>query len=98
MGIPVIDAPGEAEAQCAELVRMGKAYASATEDMDGKNCHLFFFLPHPCLPPIGNLQLLLMGLAARGRGYPKIQSQVKLSRPSAMGVLHALYMSLTLFF
>lgn len=34
MGIPVIDAPGEAEAQCAELVRMGKAYASATEDMD----------------------------------------------------------------
>ena len=81
MGIPVIDAPGEAEAQCAELVRMGKAYASATEDMDGKNCHLFFFLPHPCLPPIGNLQfqLLLMGLAARSRGYPEIQSQVKLS-------------------
>ena len=48
MGVPVIDAPCEvnilsimmgkskfkAEAQCAELVRKGKVYATATEDMD----------------------------------------------------------------
>jgi flap endonuclease-1 len=34
MGVPVIDAPCEAEAQCAELVRSGKAHATATEDMD----------------------------------------------------------------
>lgn len=34
MGIPVIDAPCEAEAQCAELVKSGVAYATATEDMD----------------------------------------------------------------
>lgn len=34
MGVPVIDAPGEAEAQCCEFVRAGKAYAVATEDMD----------------------------------------------------------------
>jgi len=33
-GIPVIEAPGEAEAQCAALVKAGKAYATATEDMD----------------------------------------------------------------
>ncbi|XP_070575366.1 flap endonuclease 1-like [Ptychodera flava] len=34
MGIPYIDAPCEAEAQCAELVKAGKVYATATEDMD----------------------------------------------------------------
>lgn len=34
MGIPWIQAPCEAEAQCASLVKSGKAYATATEDMD----------------------------------------------------------------
>jgi flap endonuclease-1 len=34
MGVPVIDAPCEAEAQCAELAKKGKVYATATEDMD----------------------------------------------------------------
>jgi len=34
MGIPVFDAPCEAEAQCAELAKKGKVYATATEDMD----------------------------------------------------------------
>uniref|UniRef100_A0A7S3JRV7 Flap endonuclease 1 n=1 Tax=Aureoumbra lagunensis TaxID=44058 RepID=A0A7S3JRV7_9STRA len=34
MGVPVVEAPCEAEAQCAELVRGGKAYAAGTEDMD----------------------------------------------------------------
>uniref|UniRef100_A0A915BLT3 Flap endonuclease 1 n=1 Tax=Parascaris univalens TaxID=6257 RepID=A0A915BLT3_PARUN len=34
MGVPVFDAPCEAEAQCAELVRAGKVFAAATEDMD----------------------------------------------------------------
>ena len=34
MGMPVIEAPGEAEAQCAMLTRMGLAYATASEDMD----------------------------------------------------------------
>lgn len=34
MGIPYVDAPCEAEAQCAALVRAGKVYATATEDMD----------------------------------------------------------------
>lgn len=34
MGCPVIEAPCEAEATCAELVKMGKAYGAATEDMD----------------------------------------------------------------
>ena len=34
MGIPVVQAAGEAEAQCVELCRGGKAWAVATEDMD----------------------------------------------------------------
>ncbi|KAG6460615.1 hypothetical protein O3G_MSEX012100 [Manduca sexta] len=34
MGIPVVDAPCEAEAQCAALVKSGKVFAAATEDMD----------------------------------------------------------------
>ncbi|ODV60508.1 multifunctional nuclease RAD27 [Ascoidea rubescens DSM 1968] len=34
MGIPFINAPCEAEAQCATLARDGKVYAAASEDMD----------------------------------------------------------------
>lgn len=34
MGVPVIEAPGEAEAQCAELCKGGKVWATASEDMD----------------------------------------------------------------
>lgn len=34
MGIPYINAPGEAEAQCAALAKAEKVYAAASEDMD----------------------------------------------------------------
>jgi hypothetical protein len=34
MGVPVIDAPSEAEAQCAEMAKGGLVYGVATEDMD----------------------------------------------------------------
>ena len=34
MGVPWIQAPGEAEAQCAALVTRGIAYAAGSEDMD----------------------------------------------------------------
>lgn len=34
MGVPYIDAPTEAEAQCAVLARAGKVFAAASEDMD----------------------------------------------------------------
>lgn len=34
MGVPVVEAPCEAEASCAELCKKGLVYASATEDMD----------------------------------------------------------------
>jgi len=34
LGCPVVEAPSEAEAQCVELVKGGKAHAVATDDMD----------------------------------------------------------------
>ena len=34
MGCPVLNAPGEAEAQCSELVKLNMAFATASEDMD----------------------------------------------------------------
>ena len=34
MGVPVVEAPCEAEAQCAKLCTMGLAFGTATEDMD----------------------------------------------------------------
>ena len=34
MGVPYIEAPCEAEAQCAKLVTMDLAFGTATEDMD----------------------------------------------------------------
>jgi len=34
MGVPVVDAPSEAEATCAALCRDGKVFAAATEDAD----------------------------------------------------------------
>jgi flap endonuclease-1 len=34
MGVPVVDAPCEAEAQCAELAKGGVVWATGTEDMD----------------------------------------------------------------
>lgn len=42
MGIPYVDAPGEAEAQCAILAAGNKVYAAASEDMDT----LTFATPH----------------------------------------------------
>ncbi|KAJ1919480.1 Elongation of fatty acids protein 2 [Mycoemilia scoparia] len=34
MGIPIVNAPCEAEAQCAALAKSGKVWAAASEDMD----------------------------------------------------------------
>lgn len=34
MGVPVVQAPGDAEALCAQLVKTGTVYAVASEDMD----------------------------------------------------------------
>lgn len=46
MGIPYLDAPSEAEAQCAELARSGKVFAAASEDMDTLCYEPKFLLRH----------------------------------------------------
>lgn len=38
MGVPVIEAPGEAEAQCAALNKAGRVFAAGTDDMDTLTC------------------------------------------------------------
>lgn len=46
MGVPVIEAPSEAEAQCAALNKSGKVYAVASEDMDSLTFGAPKFLRH----------------------------------------------------
>ncbi|KAL3538369.1 hypothetical protein ACH5RR_001735 [Cinchona calisaya] len=46
MGVPVIEAPSEAEAQCAVLCKSGKVYAVASEDMDSLTFGAPKFLRH----------------------------------------------------
>ncbi|KAL6947134.1 Elongation of fatty acids protein 2 [Hanseniaspora vineae] len=46
MGIPYVEAPCEAEAQCAELAKCGKVYAAASEDMDTLCYKTPFLLRH----------------------------------------------------
>ncbi|CAK9779536.1 PIN domain-like protein [Cutaneotrichosporon oleaginosum] len=69
MGIPCVTAPGEAEAQCAELARAGKVYAAGSEDMDTLTFHTPILLRHLTFSeakkmPISevNLQEALKGL------------------------------------
>ncbi|XP_030956959.1 flap endonuclease 1 isoform X2 [Quercus lobata] len=46
MGVPVIEAPSEAEAQCAALCKSGQVYAVASEDMDSLTFGAPRFLRH----------------------------------------------------
>nr|CAB3497589.1 unnamed protein product [Digitaria exilis] len=46
MGVPVVEAPGEAEAQCASLCENHQVYAVASEDMDSLTFGARRFLRH----------------------------------------------------
>ncbi|XVF31540.1 hypothetical protein REPUB_Repub16aG0154500 [Reevesia pubescens] len=46
MGVPVIEAPSEAEAECAAICKSGKVYAVASEDMDSLTFGAPRFLRH----------------------------------------------------
>ncbi|SCU92350.1 LAFA_0F09736g1_1 [Lachancea sp. 'fantastica'] len=69
MGLPYVNAPCEAEAQCAELAKAGKVYAAASEDMDTLCYRSPFLLRHLTFSeakkePIHeiNIEILLEGL------------------------------------
>ncbi|CUS20657.1 LAQU0S01e11628g1_1 [Lachancea quebecensis] len=69
MGLPYVEAPCEAEAQCAELAKAGKVYAAASEDMDTLCYRTPFLLRHLTFSeakkePIHeiNTEVLLQGL------------------------------------
>ncbi|CEP60940.1 multifunctional nuclease RAD27 LALA0_S02e03136g [Lachancea lanzarotensis] len=69
MGLPYVNAPCEAEAQCAELAKAGKVYAAASEDMDTLCYRSPFLLRHLTFSeakkePIHeiNVEILLEGL------------------------------------
>lgn len=62
MGVPVIDAAGEAEAQCAAMARAGLVYATASEDMDA----LTFGTP----VLVRNLFNTLSSMAEKKRQHP----------------------------
>jgi len=46
LGVPVIEAPTEAEAQCASLAKHGHVYATGSEDMDSLTFHTPILLRH----------------------------------------------------
>uniref|UniRef100_A0AC35TU90 Flap endonuclease 1 n=1 Tax=Rhabditophanes sp. KR3021 TaxID=114890 RepID=A0AC35TU90_9BILA len=50
MGVPFVTAPCEAEAQCAELCKKGKVFATATEDMDALTFGTNILLRHLMAP------------------------------------------------
>ncbi|KAM5157077.1 flap endonuclease 1-like [Mantella aurantiaca] len=71
LGVPVIQAPSEAEATCAALVKCGRAWGAVTEDMDA--------LPFGCTRLIRNLK------ADKKKdieeyNLPQILSRLKMSR------------------
>lgn len=78
MGVPVVDAPCEAEAQCAELAKKGKVYAAATEDMDA----LTFRTP-----------LLLRKLTFSGQKQPIIEINLEIAL-SGLGISYEQFVDL----
>ncbi|PIA40763.1 hypothetical protein AQUCO_02400079v1 [Aquilegia coerulea] len=58
MGVPVIEAPSEAEAECAALCKSGKVYAVASEDMDSLTFGAPKFLRHLMDPSSRKIPIL----------------------------------------
>ncbi|KAL3678450.1 hypothetical protein R1sor_021406 [Riccia sorocarpa] len=58
MGVPVVEAPSEAEAECAALCKAGKVYAVASEDMDSLTFAAPVFLRHLMEPVTRKLPVM----------------------------------------
>ncbi|GJP42526.1 hypothetical protein CLOM_g2077 [Closterium sp. NIES-68] len=58
MGVPVIEAPSEAEAECANLAKQGKVFGVASEDMDALTFGAPKFLRHLMEPAARKLPVM----------------------------------------
>ncbi|XP_039162853.1 flap endonuclease 1, partial [Eucalyptus grandis] len=58
MGVPVVEAPSGAEAQCAALCKAGKVYAVASEDVDSLTFGAPIFLRHLMDPSSRKVQVM----------------------------------------
>ncbi|KAK3441386.1 hypothetical protein EUGRSUZ_B01346 [Eucalyptus grandis] len=58
MGVPVVEAPSGAEAQCAALCKAGKVYAFASEDVDSLTFGAPIFLRHSMDPSSRKVQVM----------------------------------------
>lgn len=58
MGVPVLDAPSEAEAQCSSMVKAGLCYGIATEDMDSLTFGSSRVIRHLMATQSANLQVM----------------------------------------
>lgn len=72
MGVPFVEAPCEAEAQCAQLVKAGKVFGTVTEDMDALTFGSTILLRHMLAPESKKLPVKEFHL-------PRILEEMKLS-------------------
>ncbi|KAI5071374.1 hypothetical protein GOP47_0013625 [Adiantum capillus-veneris] len=63
MGVPSLQAPGEAEAECAALCKLGKVYAVSSEDMDALTFGSPKLLRYLLTPASRNLSVLELDLS-----------------------------------
>lgn len=73
MGVPCINAESEAEATCAVLVKSGKAFATATEDMDALTFGSPIVLRHMSFNPANKTQI-------KEYSYQNMLNELQLSR------------------
>lgn len=63
LGVPVVESPGEAEAQCAELAKGGKVFATGSEDMDALTLGTPTLLRHLTFSEARKMPILEINLA-----------------------------------
>ena len=79
MGIPYVEAPCEAEAQCAELVKGGKVYAAGTEDMDALTFGTTVLLRHLTFSEARKMPIKEFHLSNVLEGYVKKCPKTKIN-------------------